>query len=329
MPLRIEPEVAENRIKFDGAAIQAEASNDKVGSTRRGAEREGPGGCPTQTLARRLSVLFLCVLLPSAECTHAQAPRLVVIPSAAETAEGNASVGFGSAGAQFVLQYLYRQTDITGLQPGDMITGLTLRLDGSKTEAWPTKDVTWETFNIKIGPGVSELGPTLADNFTASPTVARSGPLEMPAGSFPAPEESPKPFGMMIPFTTSHTYTGGDLLFEFRTISPNEVNFGNDAADSDQASGQGVFANGIDATTGGDPFPLNWVIQLQIGAPAALRFNPVSRGANGQLTISWTGIGVLEESEVVTGGWSRAANQTNPLTLTPAGGARFFRLKSQ
>jgi hypothetical protein len=191
-------------------------------------------------LARRISLLSLCVLLPTLFTERTQAaPRFVVIPSAVEIVEGNAIVGFGSSGAQFVLQYLYRQADIAGLQPGDTITGLTLRLDGSKTQSWPTNDVTWEAFNIKIGPGVTQLGPTLADNFTAAPTVARSGPLDMPAGSFPAPEESPKPFGMIIPFTTAYTYTGGDLLFEFRTITPNHVNFSNDAADASQTRRSG------------------------------------------------------------------------------------------
>ena len=280
---------------------------------------------------RFLSLSILSLTLLTDQRTQAQtnqpAPHFVVIPSAAETAEGNATVGFGSSGAQFVLQYLYRQADITGLKPGDIISGLTLRLDGSKIESWPTKDVTWEAFNIKIGPGVSDLGPILADNFTAPPTVARTGSLDMPAGSFPTSEESPHPFGMIIPFTTAYTYTGGDLLFEFRTIAPNEVNFSNDAADADQTSGQGVFASGIDATEAGDPFFLNWVIQLQIGEIPLLRFNPVSRNASGQLVISWTGTGALEQADVVTGPWSQAPNQNNPLTIAPAGRARFFRLK--
>ena len=45
------------------------------------------------------------------------------------------------------------------------------------------------------------------------------------------------------------------------------------------------------------------------------------------LVIGWTGTGVLEQSDVVTGPWSPAPNQNNPLTVTPTGGARFFRLK--
>jgi hypothetical protein len=324
MPLQTNREIAENIIGFDGVARRA------THLTIKDVDR-APAAKKNPDLRPAISLLFLCLLLPIAQRVHVQGvepqPRLVVIPSATETVEGNAAVGFGSSGAQFVLQYLYREADMTGLKPGDKITGLTLRLDGAKIVAWPTKDVTWEAFNVKIGPGVSELGPTLADNFTATPTEARTGPLDMPADAFPAPEESPKPFGMMIAFTNSYTYTGGDLLFEFRTISPNEVNFGNDAADPDQMSGQGIFASGIDATTGGDPFLLNWVIQLQIGGPAVLRFNPVTRDGSGQLVFSWTGTGVLEQADVVAGPWSRAPNQSNPLTVTPAGGARFFRLK--
>jgi hypothetical protein len=132
---------------------------------------------------------------------------------------------------------------------------------------------------------------------------------------------------MIVPFATPYTYTGGDLLFEFRTITPDEVNFSNDAADADQTSGQGVFASGIDATSAGDPFFLNWILQLQVGEPTVLRFNPISPDANGQVVIGWTGTGVLEQSDAATGPWSQAPNQNNPLTATPTGGARFFGLK--
>jgi hypothetical protein len=88
MPLRTKPEFAENR---------------------------------ALDLARTIRFLSFCVLLltlltdrRNQAQTNEPAPRFVVIPSAVETTEGNASVGFGSSGAQFVLQYLYRQADITG-----------------------------------------------------------------------------------------------------------------------------------------------------------------------------------------------------------------------
>ncbi|MHC1770029.1 MAG: sugar-binding protein [Verrucomicrobiia bacterium] len=42
---------------------------------------------------------------------------------------------------------------------------------------------------------------------------------------------------------------------------------------------------------------------------------------------SWTGTGSLEESEKVNGPWARSANQTNPQTLTPSGGAKFYRIR--
>ena len=59
--------------------------------------------------------------------------------------------------------------------------------------------------------------------------------------------------------------------------------------------------------------------------------NPVisiSQGAGGNLTISWTGTGVLEQADTVTGRtWSTAASQANPQTVTPTVPARFFRIR--
>ncbi|RME96076.1 MAG: hypothetical protein D6766_01605 [Verrucomicrobia bacterium] len=59
--------------------------------------------------------------------------------------------------------------------------------------------------------------------------------------------------------------------------------------------------------------------------PAPPKFNPPTL-ANGQITISWTGDGVLQESGSVTGPWFDSPNQNNPQTI-PAVGTKFFRLR--
>ncbi|MCI0533677.1 MAG: Ig-like domain-containing protein [Verrucomicrobiales bacterium] len=58
-----------------------------------------------------------------------------------------------------------------------------------------------------------------------------------------------------------------------------------------------------------------------------LKFNATSRDPVGNLVISWTGTGALEQADGVTGPWSPAPNQNNPQTVTPTAPARFFRLK--
>jgi len=58
-----------------------------------------------------------------------------------------------------------------------------------------------------------------------------------------------------------------------------------------------------------------------------LALNPPTL-SNGQITISWTGSGTLQEATSVTGPWGASANQTNPQTIAATGGAKFYRIKS-
>jgi hypothetical protein len=83
--------------------------------------------------------------------------------------------------------------------------------------------------------------------------------LTIPAGSFPG-GATPNAFGFLIPFTTSYTYTGGDLLFTIR-----HTGNGVGAIIVDAQSGpnqQNVFADGFTAVTGG-AIPFMPVVQLQ------------------------------------------------------------------
>jgi hypothetical protein len=50
------------------------------------------------------------------------------------------------------------------------------------------------------------------------------------------------------------------------------------------------------------------------------------RADNGSWTLSWTGQGRLEESALLTSGWSTSANQANPQTLTIGTENRFYRI---
>lgn len=51
--------------------------------------------------------------------------------------------------------------------------------------------------------------------------------------------------------------------------------------------------------------------------------------SGGQITISWTGTGTLQESDtIVPGNWSNAANQANPQNITPTATQRFYRISN-
>jgi hypothetical protein len=46
----------------------------------------------------------------------------------------------------------------------------------------------------------------------------------------------------------------------------------------------------------------------------------------GQVRISWTGSGTLQEAPSATGVWSTAASQANPQNVTPSGAMKFYRI---
>jgi hypothetical protein len=59
---------------------------------------------------------------------------------------------------------------------------------------------------------------------------------------------------------------------------------------------------------------------------ALAEFNPPTL-SNGQMGLSWTGDGILEEAPAVTGPWAPSANQTNPQSVSvPGSGSKFYRV---
>ncbi len=49
--------------------------------------------------------------------------------------------------------------------------------------------------------------------------------------------------------------------------------------------------------------------------------------AGGNVTISWTGAGTLEEAAAITGPWADSANQNNPQSGPPTGAKKFYRIR--
>ena len=79
------------------------------------------------------------------------------------------------------------------------------------------------------------------------------------------------------------------------------------------------------ATLSAEEVRQNFDVGLEAAPPPPLQL-AVSR-TGGSVLISWTGVGVLEAADSVTGTWTPATSQNNPQTVTPTGAAKFFRLR--
>lgn len=73
---------------------------------------------------------------------------------------------------------------------------------------------------------------------------------------------------------------------------------------------------------------VNWAQGLAVVTPPpASQFNAITRLANGNLRVSWTGSGTLQESTNLPGQWTDSPNQANPQEVAPTGNSKFFRIK--
>lgn len=177
----------------------------------------------------------------------------------ASTMGGNPTVPGGAAleGSSFhslassggVDQFLYLDTagglGGSGLRPGDTITGISLRFDGSVSN---DLGAFFDRFDIRIGQGVSNVTTNFDDNFFGPATQVRTGPLFLFTGEMSL-EGNPKGFGSAIKFNKSWKYPGGNLLIEFRHNSPSSTLF-LDLDETGNKSAGVSSAGNPDATTG-------------------------------------------------------------------------------
>ncbi|MEZ6234990.1 MAG: GC-type dockerin domain-anchored protein [Phycisphaerales bacterium] len=142
---------------------------------------------------------------------------ITTVPNAATNAEGaDASpsllAGFGNARTY---QVQYAASQLTALQPGDIITSLGIRLDQASQglAPWPPAGgATWAAYEITLSRAantVAGLSTTLAAN-QVDPVLVRGGPLTIPAGSIIANPLGPDPF-FEVPIKP-YAYQGGDLV---------------------------------------------------------------------------------------------------------------------
>ena len=142
-----------------------------------------------------------------------------VIPGTYATAEGDGSSTtsglFGSAAATVQVQITAAELAALGLNLGDRIAGVRTRLNGSQP-AGPSVDINVASLDITLGQAafaIASLTPVYANNIKG-PVVVRSGAFKIPANSMPG-GAAPNGFGVLVPFSTSYTYAGGDLVIMY------------------------------------------------------------------------------------------------------------------
>src|SRR5262249_10764683 len=149
--------------------------------------------------------------------------RSLVIPTdREETAGGDWSLAVMTDDRR-TYQLLIDDSQLLGLS-GVEIGGITWRQYIGASQSWPPVDVTFNSFEVRLSEGVepSSRSGTFANNIIGQQFLARSGPLTVPANSFPGnhptfaggPVKTPTEFGYVVTFDTPYVYHGGNLVVE-------------------------------------------------------------------------------------------------------------------
>jgi hypothetical protein len=215
---------------------------------------------------------------------------VVVAPNAETSAsQGNPQyLVFGNGGnLGYVFQAGYAASQFSSIPLGTKITSIGYRL--ASGEGTLTSEIDYSQFNIQIGKAAEPIGSlsaTFAANLGTDTVLARSGPLDIAAGTFIG-GGTVNPF-YQIPFSTPYTYTGGDLVITIRDTASVEYNFDVDGVavgsgitdtnaaygtDSSATNGQSQFYNApvIELTYGAVPEPASMGIAAVAATAALLR----------------------------------------------------------
>ncbi|HRI44253.1 MAG TPA: hypothetical protein PLL78_00055 [Fimbriimonadaceae bacterium] len=123
------------------------------------------------------------------------------------------------ANAARTYQLLINESQLTA-HVGRLIDGYAWRLPNSATAAWPTADVSFTQFDLRLSPSVAPASRSLtfASNVAGTQVLVKSGALLVPANSYPsgASGTTANDWGPVIPFDTPYLYLGGHLLIEVR-----------------------------------------------------------------------------------------------------------------
>lgn len=201
------------------------------------------------------SFIILLALLFQTQSSLSSERATYVVPPNYAGVQATATFLGPLTNTQRTIHLLIRDSILTPLI-GQEITAITFRLLASATSNWPAADVTFTNYDIYLSPSVAPENRsfTFADNIAGPQKRVRSGPLTIPAGSFPF-GGSPTTFGTDINFDSAYIYTGGHLLIEIRHTGFTGTSASVDAA-STSSSGyaflySSCWASTYTATSGG------------------------------------------------------------------------------
>jgi hypothetical protein len=139
-----------------------------------------------------------------------------VMPNVYATTNGTTSFLGPYSNSQRTYQLLIAESELVDLVNKDLIS-LSFRNSSTATSAFPTSDVTFTNYDIYLSGSVNPANRSLtfANNIVGTQTQVRSGSLVIPASSLTF-GNSPNEFSFTIEFTSSYTYTGGNLLIDIR-----------------------------------------------------------------------------------------------------------------
>jgi hypothetical protein len=175
---------------------------------------------PRQRMRQRRSgaaagvLAVLTAVIVATAATAQRAAAQVIAPPAFAATEGEIyQYAITQVGA-WTYQVQYAAAQLSGLTPGQQITGLRFRVDN--TLATTPQTLTYSDYTVQLSQAtnpITGMSTTFAAN-QLNPVTVYDAPLtfdaaDMPTGSFP------NAFGPTITFATPYTYQGGDLVLYF------------------------------------------------------------------------------------------------------------------
>ncbi|MCA8952581.1 MAG: hypothetical protein KDE27_23920 [Planctomycetes bacterium] len=200
---------------------------------------------------RPLALLALCSPL---------AAQSIVVPTAAEFVSqlpGGYTTLLRSAARTYVVAI--EASELAGIPIGEAIVGMSFRCGTNTVQPYPNQSggsLDYADFTISLGPCVPPASitsggspaPLISSIWIGTPTVARSGPLSIPNGTFVHNNVSPPPFSeYYFEFDTPVVYPGGDfaILIE-RSASNNSATGTFEGAPNGYRAGNYAFGNSVD-----------------------------------------------------------------------------------
>jgi hypothetical protein len=168
----------------------------------------------------------LACLVVSLFFVHTARTAVIAVPNTIteDPATSGANAPINSA-ARTVQSY-FDESQLTAMTQPVNITGMQFRIaanGGNVTGDWPPIPIIFSAYDVQLSRAsaavraagqLSTMTTPFSDNQDGKLTQVRSGPLTIPAHSFPnsQPAGQIRPFGLFISFTTPYSYEPGEEL---------------------------------------------------------------------------------------------------------------------